>query len=84
MTGHMLGHILAMNVAAPLIVLLVRSILRPGTVSRGGFVASAAAAQLLLLWGWHSPAAVDLAASSTGVAFLMTSSLTVAALLISG
>jgi putative membrane protein len=79
LTQHMAAHIAAMNVVAPL--------LAGAWVRIGGIegrlperqLAPAAALQIMLLWGWHSPAILTGAFQSTLLLVLMHLSLFLAA-----
>lgn len=79
LTQHMGAHIAAMNVVAPLLAgALVRI---EGIESRlpDRRLAAAAALQIMLLWGWHSPAILTEAFRSTPLLVLMHLSLFLAA-----
>lgn len=91
LTQHMAAHILAMNVVAPVLVLLLpaRAVRRlalvpvemvPGTGGTGRLLALATVLQLALLWGWHAPAVFAAATASAGLMVLMHLSLIAAAL----
>jgi putative membrane protein len=63
---HMATHILAMNVAAPLLVLATRRILAESVKTwLQGSIAPASAIQIVLLWGWHLPGSFAFAAASS-------------------
>lgn len=64
MTGHMAGHMLAVAVAAPLVVLGL-----PPKPLPGGPLAMMVA-ELLLVWGWHLPALRDAADMNHTVALV--------------
>ena len=81
LTGHMAVHILAMNVAAPLTILAVRSLMPAhshGSACQG--IATATMVQLVVLWGWHSPPALQFALVSTAGSLAMQLSLLLSAL----
>jgi putative membrane protein len=65
-----------MNLVVPVLIYLLRPTV-PSAISRGWHLATAA--QLALLWGWHSPPALATAMSNPAVMLAMTASLTVAA-----
>jgi putative membrane protein len=75
LAGHMATHILAMNVVAPLGFLAFRFLGPAGPVqSARHWIGTATAFQLALLWGWHSPAAIQYAfASAAGFAAMQLS-----------
>jgi putative membrane protein len=81
LTAHMAIHIAAMNMVAPIIILAARAASGPPRRSAAGWIGSAAAAQLALLWGWHLPDAVALAASSSVVGILAHATLFASALI---
>jgi putative membrane protein len=63
---HMATHILAMNVAAPLLVLATRRILAESVKTwLQGSIAPASAIQIVVLWGWHLPGSFAFAAASS-------------------
>jgi putative membrane protein len=62
-SAHMAVHIATMNVAAPLGAAAL-AIKLPEFVGRPRMLWIATAAQLVLLWGWHTPAAQHAAAES--------------------
>lgn len=64
MTGHMIGHMLAVAVAAPLIACRL-----PAPRVPGGPLAMMVA-ELLLVWGWHLPALRDAADMHHAVALI--------------
>lgn len=67
MTGHMLGHMLAVAVAAPLLAWRGASAAR----DRGnGLPLLVAAVELVVVWGWHLPGARDLADGLVAVALV--------------
>jgi putative membrane protein len=77
MADQMIAHILAMNVVAPLAALAwlaARSDRRPARA-----LAPATALQIVLLWGWHLPAAMGIAAASAWASGAMLLSLLAAA-----
>ncbi|MGF7163344.1 putative membrane protein [Rhodoligotrophos appendicifer] len=78
---HMLQHILAMNVAAPLIILALHRRL-PTDLWR--FWPVATICQIGLLWGWHAPPVMASAMAHPGLLFAMHGSLFVSALLFWG
>lgn len=55
LTQHMAAHVVAMNVFAPV---LAGAVMRIDSriVEQRSALAAAAALQIMLLWGWHSPA----------------------------
>lgn len=73
----MLWHVLLMNAAAPLVAYGFRARL-PETIEESIF--PAAAVQLALLWGWHSPIAMDAAMNSQVAGLVMQATLFLAAL----
>jgi putative membrane protein len=79
LSAGMAGHILLMNLLAPLVVLWTAraapSLVRP---FRG--LAVPAIVQLLLLWGWHAPPALVAAMGHTSLHLAMHGSLLLAAL----
>lgn len=79
LTHHMGSHILAMNILAPLLVLVWRLLARRAT---GGArqIVPASVLQLGLLWGWHAPAVMAFALAVPGGLILMHTSLFAAAL----
>lgn len=79
LTHHMGSHILAMNLLAPLIVVVWRLVVRRPT-GEARQIAPAAVLQLGLLWGWHTPAVMASAYSVPGGLILMHTSLFAAAL----
>jgi putative membrane protein len=81
LTEHMAGHILAMNVAAPVLVLTTRR-LAPhiGADWLPHSIGLAAACQIALLGVWHLPVAVAFAAASAAGMAAMHLSLLLAAL----
>ena len=68
MTGHMLGHMLAVAVAAPLLAWRGDA----GSARAGGHGAPllVAAIELVVVWGWHLPAARAAADGAVAVALL--------------
>lgn len=73
LSAHMIAHILAMGVIAPLVVTVGVFISRR-TVSTG-HLWIATAGQIILLWGWHLPSAHHFAAASSVGMLLMHLSL---------
>jgi putative membrane protein len=65
LTQHMAAHIIAMNLAAPL---CAAALLRARSSPRFIHLGMATALQIILLWGWHSPAVF---AASVGNSVLM-------------
>ena len=81
LSEHMAIHILTMNLAVPLAVLLWRRV--PGSSSTrpaAPWIATASAVQLVLLWTWHLPPALAYAVASPVAAAAMHMSLIGAAL----
>ena len=68
MTGHMLGHMLAVAVAAPL--LAWRGPGQADTAAGHGMPLLIAAVELVVVWGWHLPAARDAADISITMALV--------------
>jgi putative membrane protein len=66
-TGHMLAHMAAVAIAAPLIALGIAGTPWDPSMRLPLVVAPLpmAIVELLVVWGWHAPAARELAASST-------------------
>ncbi len=81
LAGHMAVHILAMNVAAPLAVVAAKSLL-PERAQRSAYrrIGTASVLQLAVLWGWHTPPALQFALASPGGSLAMQLSLLAAAL----
>lgn len=77
LVGHMARHLLIMNVAAPLLVLLVPALRRPSFTRA---LPAATLVQLALLWGWHAPAALSAAMHSQALHLAMEVSLLLAAI----
>ncbi|WP_159590978.1 cytochrome c oxidase assembly protein [Chelativorans xinjiangense] len=78
-TQHMIAHIVAMNMVAPVVALFAqrnRLIWRKASSSIG----AATAVQLALLWGWHLPVPMAYATASAEGMLLMHTSLFLAAL----
>lgn len=73
----MLWHVTLMNALAPAMAYSLRTTL-PESIESSVFVA--AALQLALLWGWHSPAALDAAMQHAGIGVVMHTSLFLSAL----
>lgn len=81
LTGHMIAHILLMNAAAPLAVLVLRPVLSRSAFRKGRpRLAAATMVQLALLWVWHSPRLLQLSLDLPAVGLLMAASLMAAAL----
>lgn len=77
LSGHMAQHIVLMNLLAPLVVL---GLSRRLPLFAGRTIVPASTAQLLLLWGWHAPAALEIALAVPALDLLMQLSLFAAAL----
>ena len=82
---HMAGHILAMNVMAPAVVLAAQRLMPRLRQERGQnrllrSIGLASASQVALLWIWHLPEAVAFVAASPGAMMAMHLSLFAAAL----
>lgn len=77
---HMAVHIVAMNVAAPAVALAWRAFSPRGDHSWSSRLWPAAALQLALLLGWHMPAVLAFAFSSSAAMTAMHLSLFLAAL----
>jgi len=78
---HMAIHIVAMNIAAPLAVLLWRLVRGIGAQPQDArWIGPAAAVQIGLLWFWHLPAPMAFAFATPGGETLMHVSLFAAAL----
>lgn len=77
LVGHMARHLLIMNLAAPLLVLLVPALRH---ASFGRALSGATLVQLALLWGWHVPAALTAAMHSPALHLAMEISLLLAAI----
>ncbi len=77
LAGHMLQHLVVMNVAALLFALALRPRLR-------GVLAFATVLQVVLLWGWHLPPVYQAAHHDLALTLLMQGSLLVAAFLFWG
>ncbi|MBD8066102.1 cytochrome c oxidase assembly protein [Devosia sp. PTR5] len=73
----MLQHIVLMNVAVPVLALLVPLRALPKNLWRTWPWATAL--QVVLLWGWHSPGVLPAALGNTGLMMLMHLSLTACA-----
>lgn len=79
LSSHMLTHLLVMNALVPM---AVYALARHGLVPRIWRIWPwATAAQLALLWGWHSPAALTAAMQDAPLMLLMQTSLAGAAAL---
>lgn len=77
LTEHMTSHIVAMNLLAPALVLAGRRFLpMTGTSS---WLPAATFCQMVLLWGWHIPAVLELAMHNPWLMGLMHLSLFVVA-----
>jgi putative membrane protein len=76
LSGLMLQHMVLMNLVVPGLIYVLRPTV-PDIVSRNWPLATAT--QLVLLWGWHSPPALEVAMSSPMIMLAMGTSLTVAA-----
>lgn len=75
---HMALHVVAMNIVAPVLMLLWRP---GGRAAVAQLLGPASALQLLLLYAWHVPAALTFATASRTGAILMHASLFLAAML---
>ncbi|MDP3527272.1 MAG: cytochrome c oxidase assembly protein [Hoeflea sp.] len=73
----MFWHIVVMNAVAPAIAYVLRARL-PATLERTVF--GAAALQIILLWGWHSPAALETAMHNPAAGMAMHLTLFLSAL----
>lgn len=84
LAAHMATHLVAMNLAAPLLVLLWHALRPPprtrGVMSGDAFLLAAAAAQLTLLTGWHLPGVFRFAMHAAPVMAAMHLTLFAAAL----
>ena len=80
---HMAQHILTMSVVAPLAALALLAAAHQGTrlfaSGQPAALALATTSQLVLLWGWHAPGAIETALHATGMHLLMQLSLSAAA-----
>ncbi|MGE0716641.1 MAG: cytochrome c oxidase assembly protein [Alphaproteobacteria bacterium] len=76
LVGHMAGHLLLMNVAAPLLAALMPALRRPFA----SVLPLATLGQIVLLWSWHSPAAMAAAMDDPWLHLAMQASLLLAAL----
>lgn len=76
LTELMLQHMVLMNLIVPGSIHILRPII-PTTAS--GSWPQATATQLVLLWGWHSPPALEAATSSPMIMLAMSISLTAGA-----
>lgn len=81
LTEHMVTHILAMNVGAPLAVIAWR-LWRGGGTAPGCacWIGPAALVQMTLLWAWHLPAPMAFALGTPGGTMLMHGTLVLSAL----
>lgn len=68
LSGHMMQHLVVMNIAALLFAAALRPPLR-------GLLAVSTVVQILLLWGWHVPSVFDVARHDLLFEFLMQGSL---------
>ncbi|MHA6298323.1 cytochrome c oxidase assembly protein [Devosia sp. CAU 1758] len=73
LTTHMLQHLALMNLVVPLAILIFRGHLHQRWLARSWPWATAA--QIVLLWSWHSPAALGAAMASPVLMILMHASL---------
>lgn len=80
LTGHMVIHIVAMNLVAPGLVVAARALSGRPRYSLVSWLPLASAAQLVLLWGWHLPDALSVASDMPAVRMAMHVSLFLAAL----
>lgn len=78
LTQHMAMHVVAMNVVAPLLAGALLRIDGP-VIEQRTSIAVAAALQIVLLWGWHSPAVLAEAFTTTPLLVAMHVSLFLAA-----
>lgn len=77
----MLGHIVLMNLLAPLAILVERAFFRDrSTETSPRWISAATAAQIATLWLWHLPSAMDWAMKTSAGFTLMGVSLAVTAL----
>jgi putative membrane protein len=76
LSGLMLQHMVLMNLVVPGLIYVLHPTV-PNIVSRNWPLATAT--QLVLLWGWHSPPALEAAMSSPIIMLAMGASLTAAA-----
>ena len=76
LTELMLQHMVLMNLIVPGSIHVLRPII-PTTASRTWPLATAV--QLVLLWGWHSPSALEAATSNPMIMLAMSTSLTAGA-----
>lgn len=86
LTEHMLKHIVAMNVVAPVAVLAGRGFFMHrvsfmNRVSPSRFLGVAVVLQIVLLWGWHLPAGLAFAAETPSALLAMHLSLFAASIL---
>lgn len=79
LTQHMTAHIVAMNVVAPFLAVLLPVGIVQSILPRRA-LAAATALQLALLWGWHAPAVLAAASADAGIMALMHVSLFFSAL----
>jgi putative membrane protein len=81
LASHMLDHVVAMNVVAPVIVFLVLRRLPHGAMGiMGDCLVQATVVQIGLIWGWHLPGAFQKAHESDLLTIAMHASLFAAAL----
>jgi putative membrane protein len=79
LSAGMAGHILLMNLLAPVVALwAARS--APAMLSRFSGLAAPTLLQLLLLWGWHAPPSLAAAMDHPGLHLAMQGSLVLGAL----
>jgi putative membrane protein len=79
LSAHMLVHIAFMNLAAPLLaIVLLRA--WPAALDRAPWLWTAAVVQLVLMWAWHAPPAHRAAAQSMPVSIVMYTTLFLASL----
>lgn len=76
---HMLIHIALMNLAAPVIAVVLLQAWRAG-FDRASWLWSATVIQLVLLWAWHAPSAHQATGHSTVISVAMHSTLFAASL----
>jgi putative membrane protein len=79
MAAHMLWHVAVMNLAAPLLaIVILRS--WPAALDRPAWLWTATIVQLVLLWGWHAPPAHRAASQFIPVSIVMHTTLLLASL----
>lgn len=81
LSGHMAQHILLMNVVAPALAL---TLIRLSLPLRGRALLAATLLQLVLIWGWHAPGVLPIAANHSVLHLAMQASLFAGALLFWG